>query len=200
MELFHIGSWVVQLVVSLLRLILFSISPWTSLLILGAPLRGPGYRSWKEVASWPWALRERERERERDRETERKTEREVTLPPSFLFCFLQCHPQNYVSLSDFTFQSKRLWRWKERCLFICYGELFPHTMEEASTERHPSNGILWGNLQFLTGLPCPLFLSSLRKHFFSLKVNHMTFNPPFWKPTRSPYFLSWVPIGVRCCV
>ena len=103
------------------------------------------------------------------------------------------------------FKAKGLWRGKEGCLFIHYVELSSHRREEAPMIIHPSDGILSENLREITSFwleePALCFPSSLRNYFsFSLKINHMTLNPPFWKPTRSPYFISWVPTGVRCCV
>ena len=101
-----------------------------------------------------------------------------------------------------TFQSKRIMKRK--------GRLFIHSLcraflTQAGGSTYDNTSFGWNSLREITSFwleePALCFPSSLRNYFsFSLKINHMTLNPPFWKPTRSPYFISWVPTGVRCCV
>ena len=78
-------------------------------------------------------------------------------------------------------------------------------LTEAGGSTYDNTSFKWNSLREITSFwleeSALCFPSSLRKYFsFSLKINHMTLNPPFWKPTRSPCFISWVPTGVRCCV
>ena len=199
MTLFVTGSWVVQEESFLYCIWYSSQSPCGHLFpSWGLPhlLWAPGYRPLKGSCFQTIDIKgEKERKRERLRPLSSSSflSFSPTMPPCTTW-------QVYRIL--ILFKAKGLWRGKEGCVFIHYVELSSQRQEEAPMIIHPSNGILSGK--------SPVFdwksllsasASSLRKYFsFSLKINHMTLNPPFWKPTRSPCFISWVPTGVRCCV
>lgn len=105
MELFQTDPCVVavQVVVFLLQLILFSASPWAVLSFLWAT---PSWGSWIQAFEWRLQTVGIKGERERERET---------LPLPFLPLSLQ---RKDVALADFTFQSQRIMRRKEKVV-IC---------------------------------------------------------------------------------
>lgn len=65
-------------------------------------------------------------------------EREPFLLLSFHFS-CNATPQNYVCLSHFIIESKRIYEEEVKVLFVCYVKLFPHSQVKASMERHHSN-------------------------------------------------------------
>ena len=178
-------------VISLLHLILFPISPWVSLPILWAPrlLWAPGYRPLKGSCFQTIDIKgERERKRERLRPLSSSSF------PSFS-PIMPPYTTMWVYWILILFKAKGLWRGKEGCLFIHYVELSSHRQEEAPMIIHPSDGILSGKSpvsdwkSLLSASPA-LWENTFLFLFKSI-IWHSTH--PLWKPTRSPYFISWVP-------